>query len=63
MAGNPNIAVVLAGLGIKKLSMSAANIAGVKAALAQVSLGEAKELAARCKQAKTEDEVRAILNM
>lgn len=63
MAGNPNVAVVLAGLGIKKLSMSAANIAGVKAALAQISLDEAKELAAHCKCAKTEEEVRAILKM
>lgn len=57
MAGNPKAAVILAGLGIKKLSMSVANIAGVKAALANVTLEEAKELANRCKKMKTEEDI------
>ncbi len=61
MAGNPNMAVVLTGLGVSCLSMSAVNIAGVKAALAQVSLCEARELAMRCKNAKTEEEVKAVI--
>jgi len=63
MAGNPKAAVVLAGLGAKKLSMSTANIAGVKAALAAVSMEEAKEMAMQCKQIKTEGEIKEFLNM
>ena len=63
MAGNPAAAVLLAGLGAKKLSMSPANIAGVKAALSKVSLAEAKELAERCKQARTEKDVRKIMDI
>jgi len=63
MAGNPKAAVVLAGLGAKKLSMSTANIAGVKAALAAVSMEEAKEMAMQCKQIKTEGNIKEFLNM
>lgn len=63
MAGNPKAAVLLAGLGAKKLSMSAANIAGVKAALAGVTLEEAKEIANQCKKLKTEAEIKAFLEM
>lgn len=63
MAGNPKSAVILAGLGAKKLSMSAANIAGVKAALADVSLEEAKKMASRCKGLRTEGEVKELLRM
>ena len=63
MAGNPSIAVVLAGLGIKKLSMSAANIAGVKAALSKRSLSEAKKMAQLCKRAKTEEEVKRLIGL
>lgn len=63
MAGNPKAAIILAGLGAKKLSMSAANIAGVKAALAGVSLEEAKEMASRCKCLRTEGEVKELLRM
>lgn len=63
MAGNPQAAVILVGLGAKKLSMSEANIAGVKAALAGVSLEEAEEMALQCKCVKTEGAVKAILGM
>lgn len=62
MAGDPEAAVALAGLGARKLSMSAANVAGVKAALAQVSMEEAREMAQSCKQLKTEGEILAALN-
>lgn len=61
MAGNPSVAVVLAGLGIRKLSMSAANIAGVKAALSKSCLSEASKMAQLCKQAKTEEEVKRLM--
>ena len=63
MAGNPGAAVALAGLGAKKLSMSTANIAGVKAALARVSLEEAKEMALQCKHIKTEREIRELFGI
>ncbi|MBQ8278741.1 MAG: phosphoenolpyruvate--protein phosphotransferase [Roseburia sp.] len=63
MAGNPSAAVLLAGLGAKKLSMSAANIAGVKAALSRVTLDEAKELAERCKCVRTEEDVRKLMDI
>jgi phosphotransferase system enzyme I (PtsI) len=63
MAGNPKVAVVLAGLGARKLSMSASAIAGVKAALAAVTEEEAKELAIQCKQMKTEGGIREFLGM
>jgi phosphoenolpyruvate-protein kinase (PTS system EI component) len=55
--------VVLAGLGAKKLSMSASNMAGVKAALASVSLEEATEMALQCKKMRTEEEIKAFLEM
>ena len=55
--------LVLAGLGAKKLSMSASNMAGVKAALANVSLEEATEMALQCKKMRTEEEIKAFLEM
>lgn len=61
MAGNPKAAVILAGLGIKKLSMSATNISAVKAALANISLEDARKLTDRCKKIKTEKEIMALL--
>ena len=63
MAGNPKAAVVLVGLGAKKLSMSSTNMAGVKAMLAGVSLEEAKEMALQCKQMRTEEEIKTFLKM
>ena len=63
MAGNPQAAVALAGLGAKKLSMNAANIAGVKAALAGVSLEEARNIAEPCRQIKTESEIKEFLGI
>lgn len=63
MAGNPRAAVLLAGLGAKKLSMSTANMAGVKAALAQVRLEEAKVMAAQCKNMRTQGEITEFLRM
>lgn len=58
MAGNPDAARVLVGLGAKKLSMSSGNIAGVKAALAKIDMKDAKEMAKKCKQLRTEEEVK-----
>ena len=47
MAGNPETARLLVGLGARKLSMSSGNIAGVKAMLSGISVSEAAEEAAK----------------
>ncbi len=58
MAGNPKAAVLLAGLGAKKLSMTAGCIPRVKAALAEVSCEEARQMAEHCKMLATEVEIK-----
>lgn len=57
MAGSPEGAILLTGLGARKLSMSPACLAGVKAALAETPLEEARALAERCRQLKTRKEI------
>jgi phosphocarrier protein FPr len=47
LAGDPEAAVVLAGLGVSELSMAASRIAEVKDALRAVSLADARDAAAR----------------
>jgi phosphocarrier protein FPr len=47
LAGDPEAAVVLAGLGVRELSMAASRIPEVKDALRAVSLDEARDAAAR----------------
>lgn len=49
--------MLLAGLGLRKLSMSQSSIAGVKAALAKVTIKEAQLLGAACKNMRTQEEV------
>lgn len=63
MAGSPRGAVLLAGLGARRLSMSPGCLAGVKAALAKVTLEEARALAARCRQLKTQGEILECLGV
>lgn len=63
MAGSPRAAVALVGLGAKRLSMSAANVAGVKAALAGVSLSDAERIASECGCMKTEKEIKEFLGI
>ncbi len=62
MAGDPETAVLLAGLGARKLSMSDSALGGVKAALAMVTLEEARELAEECMTLRTREEIRQRLN-
>ncbi len=59
LAGNSVAAVIMVGLGLRKLSMSEANFARVKAALAGISLDKACALAAACKDLATENEIKA----
>lgn len=61
LAGNPNAAVILVGLGLHKLSMSEANLAGVKASLASVTMEKASKMADVCKNLPMEEEVKAYL--
>lgn len=60
LAGDARGAVLLAGLGLKKLSMSPAKLAGVKAALSRVGLKEARALAQKARGMRTEKEVLAL---
>jgi phosphotransferase system enzyme I (PtsI) len=61
LAGDPAAAVVMIGLGLHKLSMSEANLARVKAALADITMDKARALGATCKNLATETEVKAYL--
>lgn len=63
LAGNLAAALILVGLGLKKLSMSQSNIASVKAALAGITMEKAHKMAAVCKHFATEDEVKAYLKL
>lgn len=53
-AGIPELAVILVGLGVRSLSMSAHNLADVRAELAQVTLAEAEERAREALKATAE---------
>jgi phosphotransferase system enzyme I (PtsI) len=61
LAGDPLGAVLLAGLGIRKLSMSGTKMTRVKAAIAQVTALQACELARQACNADTETDVIKIL--
>lgn len=61
LAGNPIAAAVMVGLGLRKLSMSKANLARVKAVLAGLTVEEAKRFGEVCKNLTTENEVEEYL--
>jgi phosphoenolpyruvate-protein phosphotransferase len=61
MAGDPPLALLLVGLGIRELSMAPASIAHVKAALAGHSLSELTAVAERALFAETAAEVQQVL--
>ena len=61
LAGNPDAAVILVGLGLHKLSMSEANLAGVKASFTSVTMEKASKMAGVCKNLPLEEEVKAYL--
>ena len=60
LAGDPLGARILTGLGVDELSMSAQDIAPVKAALRGESRTAMQDLARRALRARTADEVRAL---
>jgi len=62
MAGEPMMAPVLIGLGIRELSMSAVSVPEVKAMIRGTTLGEAEALVQRLKKLATAAEVRAMVS-
>ena len=60
LAGDPLGARILTGLGVDELSMSAQDIAPVKAALRGESRAAMQELARRALRARTAEEVRSL---
>ncbi|MDR1839387.1 MAG: phosphoenolpyruvate--protein phosphotransferase [Treponema sp.] len=61
LASDPLAAPVLAGLGLRKLSMGEASVASVKRALACVSIKKAQEMAAKVLECATAGEVKEYL--
>jgi phosphotransferase system enzyme I (PtsI) len=61
MAGEPMIAPVLVGLGVRELSMSAVSIPEVKATVRQMHSAEAEGLVAKVKNLPTASDVRAVV--
>jgi phosphotransferase system enzyme I (PtsI) len=62
MAGEPMIAPVLMGLGIRELSMSAVSVPEVKATIRSMALADAEALVGRIRSLATAAEVRAIVS-
>ncbi len=60
VAGDPRGAVILTGLGVAELSMSLPSVAAIKAKLRNVSLAQAKTLAAKALACGTAAEVREL---
>lgn len=61
MGGDALAAPALVGLGLRKLSMSASSLARVKKALAGMTLGEMRSLAARVTACADEEQVKKVL--
>jgi phosphotransferase system enzyme I (PtsI) len=62
MAGEPMIAPVLLGLGIRELSMSAVSVPEVKATVRATTISEAEALITRVKKLSTAAEIRAMVS-
>src|SRR6185503_1746704 len=62
MAGEPMIAPVLLGLGIRELSMSAVSVPEVKAMIRGLTISEAEALVKRTEKLATAAEVRAMVS-
>jgi len=62
LAGNPLATPVLLGLGLDELSMSAPAIPAVKAAVRELTMDEAREIAGRALAADSADAVLTLLN-
>jgi len=63
MASDPRLAVVLAGMGIRVLSMGPASIGAVKSAIRNTAISDAESLAHQVLQKGTADEVDELLDI
>jgi len=61
LAGDPVASVALVGLGLRKLSMNASNIARVKRNLSKFTLSELEDIAKRVRNSATQSEVIELL--
>src|SRR5690606_1187858 len=61
LAGEPLAAIVLFGLGLRKFSMNASNIAHVKRTLSLFTLAETEEIAENVMNMETQSDVEAYL--
>ena len=57
LAGDPRAAMLLAGLGLRKFSMSPSSVARVKQALSRFTLQEAQQAAATAKNLATQQDI------
>jgi len=62
MAADPASAVLLVGLGLRSLSMSASSIPGIKRVLKSISIEEASALAHQALSLRTSSQISALLN-
>jgi len=62
MAGEPMIAPVLIGLGIRELSMSAVSVPEIKATIRGMAIADAEALVKRIEKLATAAEVRAMVS-
>jgi len=60
MAGNPMAAVIMAGLGLRKMSMSASSISQVKRVLSRYTLAELQTLSLQAMRLPTQTEVKVL---
>lgn len=63
LAGNPQGALLLVGLGARKLSMNATMIPAVKAELSRYEMRDLIKLVQSCKQMKTEKEIKECIGV
>lgn len=61
MGGDPYAAIILVGLGMRKLSMGIASVAKVKEMLSKISLPQTEEIAAQALYARTAADVEEII--
>ena len=62
LGGNPSAAVAFIGMGLRRLSMSSANVAGIKQVIANITVAEAEEVAGSILSMSTAAEIEAELN-
>lgn len=62
MAGDPNVALVLLGMGLRELSMHAVAMSDVKAYISKTTIGELEQLTERIMQLSCINEIRSVVS-